>query len=64
MLLCEHHLHIRIAIKRLPVGRKRGRVVDQRRRQVVARVEPVHGVLAMALGVGLLADEDLFNCSQ
>jgi len=60
----EQHSHVRIAIKRLPVGRKRRRIVDQRRRQVVARVELVHGVLAVALGVGLLADEDLFNCSQ
>ena len=53
------HSHIRIAIKPVPVRRKRRRVVHQRRRQVVARLERVYGVLAVALGVGAVADEDL-----
>ncbi len=53
------HSQIRIAIKPVPVWRKRRRVVHQRRRQVVARLERVDGVLAVALGVGAVADEDL-----
>jgi hypothetical protein len=56
----ERDSHIRITKKRLPVRRKRRGIVDQRRRQVVARVEPVDGVLAVALRVGVGADEDLF----
>ena len=55
----KQHSQIRIAIKPVPVRRKRRRVVHQRRRQVVARLERVYGVLAVALGVGAVADEDL-----
>lgn len=53
------HSQIRITVKGLPVGGKRRRVVDQRRRQVVARLELVDLILAVALGIGVVADEDL-----
>ncbi len=55
----KRNSHVRIAIKPIPVRRKRRRVVDQRRRQVVALLELIHGVLAVALGIGAVADEDL-----
>jgi hypothetical protein len=34
--------------------------VDQGRRQVVALLELVDGIFAVALAVGVVADEDLF----
>lgn len=54
-----HNSHFGIAVKGLAVGREGGGVVAQLRRQVVADLELVDAVLAVAGGVGALADEDL-----
>jgi hypothetical protein len=56
------HLHVRVAEERLAVRGKGGGVVDQLWGEVVACVELVNGVYAVALGVGLVTNEDL--CSR
>lgn len=52
-------LDVRVTVKLLAVGRKGGRVVVVRGRQVGARVHVVDVVGAVARGVGTGADKDL-----
>lgn len=56
-------LDVRVAVELLAVGRERGRVLHVRARHVVAPVQVVDPVRAVARGVCTGADEDTTNMS-
>jgi hypothetical protein len=58
---CQENSQVGVAVEGRIVRRKGRGIVAQGRRQVVALLELVDGIFAVALAVGVIADEDLFR---